>query len=45
MFTWSKMQVVVARNSADAKFRAILQELCEVMWFQRWMIDLRIKFG
>ena len=41
--TWrSKKQSVVARSSAEAEFWAIAQGICEVIWLERLMEDLRI---
>jgi len=41
--TWrSKKQSVLSRSSAEAEFRAIAQGICEVIWLERLMGDLRI---
>ena len=36
---------MVARSSADSKFRAIAQGLCELLWLKIILDDLRIKWG
>ena len=46
MVTWrSKKQSVVARSSVEAKFRAIAQRICEVIWLEKMMEDLRISLS
>ena len=41
--TWrSKKQSMVARSSVVVEFRAITQGICEVIWLDRLMGDLRI---
>ena len=40
---WSKKQNVVARSSAEAKFRAMTQGICELLWLKIILEDLRIK--
>ena len=41
--TWrSKKQSMVARSNAKAEFQAIIQGICEVIWLERLMEDLRI---
>ena len=43
LVTWrSKKQSVVARSSAKAKFRAIAQGICELIWLIRLMEDLQL---
>ena len=45
LVTWrSKKQNVVARSSAESKFRAIAQGLCELLWLKIILNDLRIKW-
>ncbi|RVW31461.1 Retrovirus-related Pol polyprotein from transposon RE1 [Vitis vinifera] len=45
LVTWrSKKQNVVARLSAESKFRAIAQGLCELLWLKIILDDLRIKW-
>ena len=45
LVTWrSKKQNVVARLSAELEFRAIAQELCELLWLKIILDDLRIKW-
>nr|KYP51611.1 Copia protein [Cajanus cajan] len=44
LVTWkSKKQSVVARSSAEAKFRAMAQGICELLWLKIILEDLRIK--
>ncbi|RVX08315.1 Retrovirus-related Pol polyprotein from transposon RE1 [Vitis vinifera] len=44
LVTWrSKKQNVVARSSAESKFRVIAQGLCELLWPKIILDDLRIK--
>jgi len=44
--TWrNKKQLVVARNSAEAEFRAIAHEICEAIWLERLMEDLGIHLS
>ncbi|KAL5732677.1 hypothetical protein ACOSQ2_032369 [Xanthoceras sorbifolium] len=44
LVTWrSKKQNVVARNNAEAEFRAIAHGICEVMWIKRLLEDLKIS--
>ena len=38
----SKKQNVLARTSAEAKFRAIAQEMCEGLWLKELLKELRI---
>ncbi|GAV76368.1 hypothetical protein CFOL_v3_19843 [Cephalotus follicularis] len=41
--TWhSKKQVVVARSSADAVYRAMSHDIFEIMWLERMLIELGI---
>ena len=45
LVTWrSKKQNVVARSSAESEFRAIAQGLCELLWLNIILDDLRIKW-
>jgi len=45
MVTWrNKKQNVVARSSADAKFRAMTQGVCELLWMKIILDDLKIKY-
>ena len=42
LVTWrSKKQSVVARSSAEAEFRSMAQGVCEVLWLQRVLEELR----
>ena len=34
---------MVARSSAEAKFKAVANEICEVQWIRRILKDLKIK--
>ena len=44
LVTWrSKKQNVVARSSAEAKFRAMAQGVCELLWMKIILDDLRVK--
>ncbi|XP_028115337.1 pentatricopeptide repeat-containing protein At1g62930, chloroplastic-like [Camellia sinensis] len=43
LVTWSsKKQNVVARSSAEAKFRAMAQRVCELLWIKLLLSDLGI---
>ena len=43
LITWrSKKQNVVARTSAEAKFRSIAHGICEVLWIKRVLEELKI---
>ncbi|RVW56555.1 Retrovirus-related Pol polyprotein from transposon RE1 [Vitis vinifera] len=43
LVTWrSKKQSVVARSSADAEFRAMAQGICEGIWLNRLLEELRV---
>ena len=43
LVTWrSKKHTVVARSSAEAEFWVIAQGICEVIWLERLMQDLKI---
>ncbi|RVX04977.1 Retrovirus-related Pol polyprotein from transposon TNT 1-94 [Vitis vinifera] len=43
LVTWrSKKQSVVARNSAEAGFRAMAQGICEGIWLNRLLEELRV---
>ena len=43
LVTWrSKKQSIVARSSAEAEFRAIAQDICELIWLIRLMEDLQL---
>ena len=45
LVTWrSKKQNVVVRSSAESEFRAIAQELCELLWLKIILDDLKIKW-
>ena len=45
LVTWRiKKQNVVARSSAESKFKAIAQGLCEILWLKIILVDLRIKW-
>ena len=44
--TWrSKKQSMVARSSAEAEFQAIAQGICEVIWLERLLKDLKIPLA
>lgn len=44
LVTWrSKKQKVVARSSAEAKFRGMVHEICELLWIRRILKDLDIE--
>ncbi|RVW76419.1 Retrovirus-related Pol polyprotein from transposon RE1 [Vitis vinifera] len=43
LVTWrSKKQNVVARNSAEAEFRAVAHGICEIMWIRRLLEELKM---
>ncbi|RVW99728.1 Retrovirus-related Pol polyprotein from transposon RE1 [Vitis vinifera] len=43
LVTWrSKKQSVVARSNAEAEFRAVAQGMCEGLWLQKLLEELRI---
>ncbi|RVW16157.1 Retrovirus-related Pol polyprotein from transposon RE1 [Vitis vinifera] len=43
LVTWrSKKQSVVARSSVEAEFRAVAQGMCEGLWLQKLLEELRI---
>ena len=43
--TWkSKKQSVVARSSAEAEFRAMAQEICELLWLKIILEDLKLRW-
>jgi len=45
LVTWrSKKQNVVARSSAEAKFRVMAQGVCELLWMKIIRDDLKIKY-
>jgi hypothetical protein len=44
LVTWrSKKQGVVARSSAEAEFRAMAQGICELLWIQKLLEELKLK--
>jgi hypothetical protein len=44
LVTWrSKKQEVVARSSVEAEFRAMAQGICEELWIQRVLDELKMK--
>ena len=44
MVTWrSKKQSVVARSSAEAEYRAMAQGVCELLWLQKLLEELRLS--
>ncbi|PON63976.1 hypothetical protein PanWU01x14_127430 [Parasponia andersonii] len=44
LVTWrSKKQFVVARNSAEAEFRAIAQDVCELLWLKMPLKELGVE--
>ena len=45
LVTWrSKKQNVVVRSSAEAKFQAMAQGVCELLWLKIILKDLKIKW-
>ena len=45
LVTWrSKKQNVVARSSAEVEFRAMAQDVCELLWMKIILDDLRVKY-
>ncbi|GMJ03388.1 hypothetical protein HRI_004008000 [Hibiscus trionum] len=45
LVTWrSKKQSVVARSSAEAEYRALSHDICEGMWLQRLMGELKLSY-
>ena len=44
LVTWSKKQSVVARSSAEAEYRALSHGICEGVWIQRLMGELKVPF-
>jgi len=45
LVTWkSKNQNVVARSSAEAKFRVMAQGVCELLWMKIILDNLKIKY-
>ncbi|RVW15007.1 hypothetical protein CK203_090450 [Vitis vinifera] len=43
LVTWqSKKQSVVARSSAEAEFRAIAHDICEVLWIKQLLEELKV---
>ena len=40
----SKKQNVVARSSAKVEFRAMASGICELLWLQKIMMELRLPF-
>jgi hypothetical protein len=43
--TWRiQKQGVVARHRAEAEFRAMARDICEGLWIQRVMEELKMKF-
>jgi hypothetical protein len=46
LVTWrSKKQSVVARSSAEAEYRAMAHGVCELLWLQTLLHDLRIFYN
>ncbi|CAA6668981.1 unnamed protein product [Spirodela intermedia] len=46
LVTWrSKKQNVVARSTAEAKFRALAHGICELLWVKILLIDLKIPIS
>ena len=44
LVTWrSKKQSVVARSSAEAEYRAMAQGICELLWLQKLLEELRLS--
>lgn len=39
----SKKQMVVARSSAEAEFRALAQSTCELIWIKRLPEELKVE--
>ena len=46
LVTWkSQKQSVVARSSAEAEFRAMVQGICELLWLKIILEDMKVKWG
>lgn len=46
LVTWrSKKQPVVARSSAEAEYRALVNGICEGMWLKRLLSELKLEDG
>ena len=44
LVTWkSKKQDVVARSSAEAEFRSMAQGVCELLWLQKLLTELKVE--
>lgn len=44
LVTWSsKKQSVVARGSAEAEYRALVNEICEGIWLKRVLRELKLE--
>lgn len=44
LVTWrSRKQSVVSRSNAEAKFRAMTEEICELLWLKMILEDSKIK--
>ena len=45
VITWrSKKQIVVARSSAEAEYRAMAHGVCEAIWIKRLLEELKIEY-
>ncbi|KAA3484109.1 Retrovirus-related Pol polyprotein from transposon TNT 1-94 [Gossypium australe] len=43
LVTWrSKKQIIVTRSSAEAKYRAMAQGVCELLWLQKVLEELKL---
>nr|KYP61335.1 hypothetical protein KK1_015822 [Cajanus cajan] len=42
---WSKKQLLVARSSTEAEYRALAQAVTEVLWLQSLLKELQVKFN
>ena len=41
--TWrSKKQSIVARSSAEAEFRVVAHDICEVLWIKQLLEELKV---
>ena len=44
LVSWkSKKQGVVSRSSAESKYRAMAQSVCEIMWLHQLLMEVGIK--
>ena len=42
LVTWRSKKQVVARGSAEAEFRALAQGICEGIWLNKLLSELRV---